>query len=192
MCREVSKTKKAIVLACTAFLSFAFLSGCSSFPKHDKENEALLIVPIKFIKHTSAHLFGKYHIKVQSASDTSITVDIPIDPTETYHVVQGLVEGEYKVTEIYFQYDSNSRKANSQNVDWGFTLQAGSVTIVPATFQYTQYIEGSTYYYKGEWTPLTSDKLTAMLEDLSRKENFGSWKLSDRTNEFIAKIKQTE
>ena len=66
------------------------------------------------------------------------------------------------------------------------------MTLDTATFQYTQYAEGNTYYYKGEWTPLTRDKLTAMLEDLSRQKNFSGWKLSDRTNELIGKIKETE
>jgi hypothetical protein len=184
--------KRALFLSCIPILSLAFLLGCSSFPKPSKENEAVLIIPIDFIKHTSAYLFGKYHIKLQKTDDASISADVPMDPTERYQVVQGLLEGQYKVTEIYFQYDSNSRKAGSEKVDWDFVLQAGSITIVPATFQYTQHAEGNTYYYKGEWTPLTNEKLSAVLEDLSKKENFSSWKLSDRTNELVSKIQKSE
>ncbi len=42
----------------------------------------------------------------------------------------------------------------------------------------------------GQWTQLTNDKLSTMLDDLSKDDNFSSWKLSDRTNEVINKIRR--
>jgi hypothetical protein len=187
---EDLKMKRTLFQLATSVLFLLFLIGCSSFPRSTSENDTMLIILTNFVRHTSPFFFGEYHAKVEKINDSSIVVDVSIDPLKQYQIVQGLSEGEYIIPEFYFLYYDNSKKSNVRPSGFRFAQQKGRITILQATFLYTQHGGGTEYYYTGEWTPLTNEKLLELYKAISQEENFKTWQLSEKTAELVEQIKK--
>jgi hypothetical protein len=179
--------KRSGLLFCALFI-FVFLIGCSSFPTLKAEDDTLLIIPTFFLKQTSPILFGEYHAKISNINVSSISVDVLIDPTKLYQVVQGLPEGDYIIPEYHFLYNT-SKTGGTYPASIIFSMQKGTITFLPKTFQYTQKGDGHTFTYYGGWTTLTKEKISELYESLSKEQNFASWKLSEKTSALVEQAK---
>ena len=174
--------KQVIFFIITGVVGFGLL-GCAGLPTPNSPQDTLLILPVDTDKQTVGTYFGKYRLHIKSRNE-GIERIWTITPYGNYAKLTDLPPGSYTIDRVTFSYEKADKKGSEQDIDYRFTLEPGSVTVLPLVFLYDFYrddTESDRYWMRGRLAEIDREIAERVGADLKRQENFDRWKVSVAT-----------
>jgi hypothetical protein len=173
-------------LTAIVIVSFVFaLIGCAGLPAPKDQTDTLAILPIRLETPINDVSYGRYALRIVSTDSNGFESRVILDPQRAFQPITGLPEGEYKIDQVTFYYNTVSRNGSVRPANVRFRTHRGQLTIIDAAFRFTVTMLDGKKAIAYNWSPILDRSMAAeVLNKLRQEKNFRSWQLSDETKEL--------